>query len=115
MAYSTLFDLDSTNITSEAEVETRLLARLFEDLGYPAKSIIPKKHLKPLKIHDGRKTAMKEVDFLLLDSEGNARIIVHNIWLDNLWTWDSTVLFLGARSIQKAKILCFSIPRIASL
>lgn len=76
MAYSTLFELDSTNITSEAEVETRLLARLFADLGYPAKSIIPKKHLKPLKIHDGRKTAMKEVDFLLLDSEGNARIIV---------------------------------------
>lgn len=76
MAYSTLFDLDSSDIASEAEVETRLLAKLFSDLGYPATSVVPKKHIKPLKIHDGRSTAMKEVDFLLKDAGGNARIVV---------------------------------------
>ena len=76
MSYSTLFELDSADITSEAEVETRLLAKLFSDLGYPSTSIVPKKHIKALRIHDGRSTTMKEVDFLLKDSGGNARIVV---------------------------------------
>ncbi len=76
MAYSTLFNLDSSKITSEAEVETRLLAPLFNDLGYPVDHVVPKKHVKALKIHDGRKTSMKEVDFLLLDNNKNARVIV---------------------------------------
>ena len=76
MDYSTLFNISSADLTSEAEVETRLLAKLFADLGYPDKNIIPKKHIKPLKIHDGRRTSMKEVDFLLNDAEGNAKIIV---------------------------------------
>ena len=76
MAYSTLFDLDSTNITSEAEVETRLLAKLFRDLGYPDSAIIPKKHLKPLKIYDGRQVSMKAVDFLLNNENGNAHVVV---------------------------------------
>ncbi len=76
MAYSTLFDLDSSKITSEAEVETRLLAPLFNDLGYPVDHVVPKKHVKALKIHDGRKTSMKEVDFLLLDNNKNAMVIV---------------------------------------
>ena len=76
MAYSTLFDLDSSKITSEAEVETRLLLPLFNDLGYPIDHVVPKKHIKPLKIHDGRKTSMKEVDFLLLDNNKNAKVIV---------------------------------------
>lgn len=76
MAYSTLFDLDSSKITSEAEVETRLLAPLFNDLGYPVEHVVPKKHVKALKTHDGRKTSMKEVDFLLLDNNKNARVIV---------------------------------------
>ena len=76
MSYSTLFDLDSSKITSEAEVETRLLAPLFNDLGFPTDHVIPKKHVKALKIHDGRKTSMKEVDFLLLDNNNNARVIV---------------------------------------
>lgn len=76
MAYSTLFDLDSSKITSEAEVETRLLAPLFNDLGYPVDHVVPKKHVKALKTHDGRKTSMKEVDFLLLDNNKNARVIV---------------------------------------
>ncbi|MBQ3481448.1 MAG: N-6 DNA methylase [Oscillospiraceae bacterium] len=57
-------------------METRLLAKLFSDLGYPDRNIIPKKHIKPLKIHDGRTSSMKEVDFLLADSSGNPRIVV---------------------------------------
>lgn len=76
MAYSTLFELDSSDITSEAEVETRLLARLFSDLGYPVEKIVPKEHIKALRIYDGRAMSMKEVDFLLKDSSGNARIVV---------------------------------------
>ena len=76
MAYSTLFELDSSDITSEAEVETRLLAKLFSDLGYPATHILPKTHVAPLTIYDGRKTAMKEVDFLLCDVNHNARVVV---------------------------------------
>lgn len=76
MAYSTLFNLDSADITSEAEVETRLLAKLFSDLGYPDSCVVPKKHVKPLKIFDGRKSSMKEVDFLLKDDSGNAKIVV---------------------------------------
>ncbi|MBQ3463981.1 MAG: N-6 DNA methylase [Clostridia bacterium] len=76
MAYSTLFDLDSSQLTSEAEVETRLLAPLFHDLGYPSDCILPKKHVKSLKIHDGRKTSMKEVDFLLLNANKDAKVVV---------------------------------------
>lgn len=76
MAYSTLFELDSVDISSEAEVETRLLAKLFSDLGYPPTCIVPKKHVESLIIHDGRKTTNKEVDFLLKDAGGNARIVV---------------------------------------
>ena len=48
MAYSTLFELDSSDITSEAEVETRLLARLFSDLGYPVEKLVPMEHIKAL-------------------------------------------------------------------
>ncbi len=76
MGYSTLLDLDSSQINSEAEVETRLLLPLFSDLGYPSDHILPKKHIKALKIHDGRKNTMKEVDFLLVDNNGNPKIIV---------------------------------------
>ena len=76
MSYSTLFNIDSFDLTSEAEVETRLLAKLFSDLGYPDKCIVPKKHIKPLKINDGRRSSMKEVDFLLKDLNGNAKIVV---------------------------------------
>lgn len=76
MAFSTLFSIDTTQLRTEAEVETRLLARIFEDLGYPVDAIVPKKHIKALKINDGTKSAMKEVDFLLKDKKGIARIIV---------------------------------------
>lgn len=76
MSYSTLFDLDSSQLSTEAEVETRLLAPLFQDLGYPTDNILPKKHVKSLKIHDGRKTSMKEVDFLLLNANKDAKVVV---------------------------------------
>ncbi|MDR1482745.1 MAG: N-6 DNA methylase [Synergistaceae bacterium] len=76
MSFSTLFDLDSSQLTTEAEVETRLLSRIFHDLGYPDGAVMPKKHIKALKIHDGIKSAIKEVDFMLLDKDNIARIVV---------------------------------------
>lgn len=76
MSYSTLFDLDSSSLTTEAEVETRLLAKLFADLGYKDNYVIPKKNIPSLKIHDGRKVSMKEVDFFLTDILGNAKVVV---------------------------------------
>ena len=83
MAFSTLFSLDTSQLTTEAEVETRLLAKVFDDLGYPADAIVPKKHIKALKISDGTKSTMKEVDFLLKDKKGIARIIVRLFHLRN--------------------------------
>ena len=65
--YSTLFKLDSSLLTSEAEVETRFLEYLFHDLGFPPEAIIPKKHVPSLVLNDGRKQTKKEVDFILKD------------------------------------------------
>ena len=76
MAFRTLFDLDASQLSTEAEVETRLLSKIFHDLGYPDNAILPKKHIKALKIHDGTKSTIKEVDFMLLDKNGVARVIV---------------------------------------
>jgi type I restriction enzyme M protein len=76
MAISTLFKLDSASLTSEAEVETRFLPKLFTDLGYPDKAILPKKRIKSLKINDGTRTTSKEVDFILANEDGYARVIV---------------------------------------
>jgi type I restriction enzyme M protein len=76
VAISTLFKLESSVLTSEAEVETRFLPKLFSDLGYPDKAILPKKRIKPLKINDGTRTTTKEVDFILTNEEGYARVIV---------------------------------------
>jgi hypothetical protein len=76
MSISTLFRLDSSSLTSEAEVETRFLPKLFMDLGYPDTAILPKKHIKALKVNDGTRTTMKEVDFILTNEDGYARVIV---------------------------------------
>jgi hypothetical protein len=78
VAISTLFKLESSVLTSEAEVETRFLPKLFSDLGYPDKAILPKKRIKPLKINDGTRTTTKEVDFILTNEEGYARVIVES-------------------------------------
>lgn len=61
---------------SEAEVETRFLSLLFNDLGFPLEAIIPKEHVPSLLISDGRKQTQKEVDFILKDKFGVPRIIV---------------------------------------
>ncbi len=74
--YSSLFQLDSSLLRSEAEVETRFLDQLFKDLGFPQEAIIPKEHIPSLTINDGRKHTKKEVDFILKDKEGIPRIIV---------------------------------------
>ena len=76
MSFSTLFKIDSESLGTEAEVETRLLAKLFSDLGYPDTAIIPKKQVPSLRINDGVKATQKEVDFLLKDSDGIARVVV---------------------------------------
>lgn len=57
-------------------METRLLAKLFDDLGYPVDAVVPKKSIKPLNISDGTKSKMKQADFLLKDIDGIARIVV---------------------------------------
>ena len=66
MEYSTLFNLNSTMLKSEAEVETRLLAKLFNDLGYTDEYIVPKKHIPPVTVNEGSKKKTVEVDFFLL-------------------------------------------------
>ena len=76
MAFSTLFSLDTKQLTTEAEVETRLLAKLFSDLEYPLDAIVPKERIKALRINDGTKSSKKEVDFLLKDKNGVARVVV---------------------------------------
>ncbi|HUT55685.1 MAG TPA: N-6 DNA methylase [bacterium] len=76
MQYSSLFKLQGMNLKSEAQVETRLLAPLFHDLGYPPEAVIPKKNLKPLIISDGTRSRSKEVDFLLLRPSKSARMVV---------------------------------------
>ncbi len=76
MAYSTLFQLHSSDLKSEAEVETRLLAPLFADLGYPATAIKPKGQLPALLVSSGTRRQSIEVDFILYGSNGTARAVV---------------------------------------
>ena len=76
MAHSTLFDLHSSDLHSEAEVETRLLAKLFDDLGYPHTAVIPKKQLSPLTYSEGSKKTTVEADFLLFGSNKAAKVVV---------------------------------------
>lgn len=76
MTISTLFRLDAGDIKSEAEVETRLLAPLFKDLGYPVTAIVPKKQLPPLIVYSGSKKTTVEADFLLLRKNKTAKVVV---------------------------------------
>jgi type I site-specific restriction endonuclease len=76
MEYSTLFNLNSTMLKSEAEVETRLLAKLFNDLGYTDEYIVPKKHIPPVTVNEGSKKKTVEVDFFLLGQNKKPRVIV---------------------------------------
>jgi type I restriction enzyme M protein len=89
MQYSTLFKLNINELSTEAEVETRLLSKLFNDLGYPITSVIPKQRVEPLMISDGVKKSKKAVDFILIGSNGEAKVIVEakdpKINLQNAW------------------------------
>lgn len=78
MVFSTLFKIDSKDLTSEAEVETRLLAPLFKDLGYPVTAIKPKKQLQPLISFNGSRKTTVEADFLLFNQDGIAKIVVES-------------------------------------
>ncbi len=89
MQYSTLFKLSTNELRTEAEVEVRLLHKLFNDLGYPDTAIIPKGRLEPLIVNNGAKKTKVEVDFLLKGSNGSARVVVEakdpKINVDNAW------------------------------
>jgi type I restriction enzyme M protein len=74
--YSTLFKLSFNELKTEAEVETRLLSKLFHDLGYPDTAIIPKQRIEPLIIHDGTKKSKKAVDFILKGTNGLPKVVV---------------------------------------
>lgn len=76
MSYSALFGLRSDELRSEAEVETRLLARLFERLGYPATAVVPKTGVPPLLVASGRRQASIRPDFLLRASTGHVKVLV---------------------------------------
>jgi len=76
MQYSTLFKIGTDGLSSEAEVETRLLPKLFSDLGHIDKHVIPKKRVSSLTTYSGSKKQKIEVDFLLQNSAGKARVIV---------------------------------------
>jgi type I restriction enzyme M protein len=75
-SYSSLFKLYTSDIKSEAEVETKLLAKLFNDLEYTDSHIVPKKRMPSLLAFNGSKKQKIEADFLLKDSNGNPRVIV---------------------------------------
>lgn len=74
--FSTLFKLSVNELKTEAQVETRLLSKLFNDLGYPDKSIVPKQRVEPLIVSDGTKKSKKAVDFILKGSNGLPKVVV---------------------------------------
>ena len=76
MQYSSLFKLFTKDLSTEAQVETRLLSKLFNDLGYTDTSVIPKERIEPLLIHDGVSSKKKVVDFLLIGSNKKPKVIV---------------------------------------
>ena len=75
-SHSTLFSLSSGDISNEAQVETRFVAPLLKELGYPSDAILPKEKVPKLMVYEGSKKAELEVDFLLLDPEGCTSTIV---------------------------------------
>lgn len=76
MSYSTLFKIHARDFNSEAEVETRLLAPLFRDLGYTSTFVVPKKQLSPLLVSSGSRKSTIEADFLLLRKNKTAKVVV---------------------------------------
>ncbi|MHC0439261.1 N-6 DNA methylase [Flavobacterium sp. 3-210] len=87
--FSTLFNLSVNDLKTEAQVETRLLSKIFNDLGYPDTSIIPKQRIDSLVINDGTKKSKKEVDFILKSSTGHYKVVVEakdpSINLEEAW------------------------------
>ena len=87
--YSTLFKLSVSDLKSEAQVETRLLSKIFDDLGYPDNAILPKSRLQSLSVHDGSKKTKVEIDFMLYGSNGFAKVVVEakdpKIAVDEAW------------------------------
>ncbi|HRI73388.1 MAG TPA: N-6 DNA methylase [Fimbriimonadaceae bacterium] len=76
MAYSSLCELHAQDLRTEAEVETRLLAKLFSHLGYPELAVVPKQSVPPLLVHSGSRARTLAVDFLLRSSTGAFKVVV---------------------------------------
>ncbi len=75
ISYSTLFSVDA-NFKNEAQVETRFVAPLFAEMGYPSNAILPKEKVSKLIGYEGSKKKTLEVDFLLIDPDGFASTVV---------------------------------------
>lgn len=76
MSFSPLFNLAASDLRTEAEVETRLLAALFRDLGYPDVNVVPKARVPTLNVQEGVRVVPLQVDFLLTDTSDVARVVV---------------------------------------
>ena len=75
-SYSTLFSVSSNSFKNEAQVETRFAAPLFTELGYRNVDILPKERVPKLFVSEGSQRTELEVDFLLLDPDGHASVVV---------------------------------------
>ena len=75
-SYSTLFSVSSNSFKNEAQVETRFAAPLFTELGYRNVDILPKERVPKLFVSEGSQRKELEVDFLLLDPDGHASVVV---------------------------------------
>ena len=75
-SYSTLFSVSSNDLESEAQVETRFTPSLFKELGYPDAGILPKEKVPKLSGSEGSRTKSLEIDFLLIDPDGQASVVV---------------------------------------
>jgi type I restriction enzyme M protein len=122
MVYSTLFKLHTNQLTSEAEVETRLLASLFADLGYPKEDVVPKKSVPALAISSGRRKTSIHPDFLLFGKSKNAKVVVEAKEPDESIqdAWDQTASYALSYNKdkdagQKIKWLLISNGHITSL
>ncbi|MDE2819693.1 MAG: N-6 DNA methylase [Chloroflexota bacterium] len=76
VSYSTLFNVSSDLLNSEAQVETRFAMPLFLELGYPQRHILPKESIPALLGNEGSRRRRLEIDYLLCDEDGTPLIVV---------------------------------------
>lgn len=76
VGYSTLFSLDCAELKNEAQVETRFVAPLLNELNYPPQAILPKERVPALFGYEGSRRRLLEVDFLVHDPEAFSSMVV---------------------------------------